>query len=187
MDTIHIADLLLTLSISDNNDKEEHAQAILLSLIVAHDVSRAARSDDLAYSINYAGVYATLVEALPKTHYASLDVLVDHVFETLFRSHPDVHEACVVATLRDTSPRFTIETTRRRSQTLTGPSQFALIGLDFSAIIGVNPRERIEKQTVVFDITVQQQQRTDLQEQFPFVGLSTSIREVCITMRLPRR
>ncbi|KAH0831383.1 Dihydropteroate synthase-like protein [Lanmaoa asiatica] len=172
MDTINISELLLTLSIS--NDKEGHSQATLLSLTIAHDISRTARSDDLTYSINYAAVYATLVETLPKIHYTSLDVLVDHVFETLFRSHPDIHEACVIATLRDTLPRFTIEMTRRRDQTLTDACKFALIGLGFSAIIGVNPRERIEKQTVLFDITVQ---RTGLQEQFPFFGLTTSIRE----------
>lgn len=181
LDTIHIAELLLTLSIS-TDDKEEHSHATLLSVIIAHDISRTARSDDLTYSINYAAVHATLVETLPKTHYTSLDVLVDHVFETLFRSHPDVHEAGVVATLRDTSPRFAIETTRRRDQTSTGPSQFAFIGLDFSAIIGVNPQERIEKQPVSFDITIRRQHRTNVPEQFPFFGLSTSIREVGTTV-----
>jgi FolB domain-containing protein len=187
-DTIHIDELLLTLPLAtdDTNGKGEHSQAILLSLIIAHDISRTARSDDLTYSINYAAVYKTLVETLPATRYASLEALVDYVFQTLFRSHPEVDEASVVVTLRDTLPRFAIETTCRRDQTSTGPYRFTIGGLVFPTIVGVNPRERTEKQPVVFDITIDRlRQHSTLQEQFPFVNLSTSIRQVCTSVSLP--
>ena len=187
-DTIRIDELLLTLPLAgdDTSDKGEHSQATLLSLIITHDISRAARSDDLTYSINYAAVYKTLVETLPGTRYASLEALVDYVFEALFRSHPEVDEASVVVTLRDTLPRFAIETTRRRDQTSMGPYRFTIGGLVFPIIIGVNPRERTEKQPVVFDITIdRQQQNSTLQERFPFVNLSTSIHQVCTGVSFP--
>ena len=178
-DTIRIDELVLTLSVADG-DTDDKKEAILLSLSITHDISRAARSDDLAYSINYAAVYKTLVEDLPKTRYASLETLVDRVFESLFRSHPEVDEASVVVMLRDTPPRFTIETTRRRDQTSRDPYRFILSGLTFPVIIGVNPRERTEKQPVVLDITIDRQQQTSmLPGGFPFHHLSTSIHQVC--------
>lgn len=188
-DTLHINELLLTLSISNDDvqDTEANPQPISLSLIIAHDISRTARSDDLTHSINYAVVYTTLVETLPKTRYNSLEALADHVFESLFRSHPEVDEARVVVTVRDNLPRFTIETIRRRDRASTGPSGFTIDELSFPAIIGVNPQERAEKQPVVFDIMIHRQQRFVLQGSFPFLGLSTSIRQVCATVPLQMR
>ena len=179
-DTIHINELLLTLSISDNDfeDKEANLQAILLSLAIPHDISRTARSDDLAYSINYAAVYKTLAETLPKTRHTSLEALADHAFGCLFRSHPEVGEVSVVVTARDTLPRCTVATTRSRSNQALIGTRFTVDGLGFPAIIGVNPRERTEKQPVVFDITVHRQQRTTSQKPFQFLGLSTSIHQV---------
>ena len=173
-DTLRIDELVLTLPFA--GDDGDDTQAVLLSLSIVHDIARAARSDDLAYSINYAAVYATLVDILPKTHYASLEAFVDHVFETLFGSHPDVHKASVVVTLRDASPRATIETTRRRDQTSKNPYRCIINKLAFSTIIGVNPRERTETQPVVLDITVDRQHR--VQDCFPFKTLSTSIYQV---------
>ncbi|KAG6380340.1 Dihydropteroate synthase-like protein [Boletus reticuloceps] len=175
-DTIRIDELLLTLSFAaDGDGNEEHSQAVLLSVIIAHDISKAARSDNVAYSIDYAAVCATLTETLPKTRYTSLEALVERVFKTLFRSHPDVDEASVVVTLQDALPHVTIETTRRRGQTSTGPYRFVINKLTFSAILGVNPRERIEKQPVVFDITIDR--GVTSQERFPFVALATSIHQ----------
>ena len=169
-DTIHIDELVLTLTLDDDE------QAVLLSLCLTHDVSRAARSDDLTHSINYAAVYTTLIATLSKTPFTSLEALVDRVYETLFGSHPDVDEAGLVVTLRDASPRFTIETTRKRGQTSMNPCKSVINGLAFDTIIGVNPPERIKEQLVVFDVTINGQQQG---EPFPFVALSASIRRVC--------
>ncbi|KAG9310179.1 hypothetical protein JVU11DRAFT_9803 [Chiua virens] len=173
-DIIHIHELLLTLSISneDVDSKELNPHAILLSLSISHDISSTARSDNLTYSINYATIYKELVDTLPQKSYSSLEALAENAFETVFRSHPDVHDMSVVVSLRDRLPRFTLETARRRDQPSVGPYQFTVDGLTFPAIIGVNPRERIEKQPVVFDITVQ---RPTSQDHFPFFGLAKSI------------
>ncbi|KAG9308907.1 hypothetical protein JVU11DRAFT_11367 [Chiua virens] len=179
-DTIRIHELLLPLSISnvDVDDKETRLHDVLISLSISHDISRTAHSDDLTYSIDYAAIYTELVRTLPEASYTSLEGLADHVFETAFRTHPDVHDVVVVVTLRDTSPNFTVEMARRRDHGLTSPSKFTINGLVFPAIIGINPRERTEKQPLGFDIIVQRPQKSLSQEYFPLVGLSTSIREM---------
>ncbi|KAF8439778.1 Dihydropteroate synthase-like protein [Boletus edulis BED1] len=178
-DTIRVDKVPLTLSFAgdDANGEEEHLQAVLLSFILAHDISKAARSDDLTYSVDYTAAYAILIETLPKTRHASLEALVELVFETLFRIHLDVDEASVVVTLQGALPRFMIEATRKREQPLVRPYRFIIKKLGFSTITGSDPRERIEKQPVMFDITVDRKQHGSSQDWFPFVALATSIHQ----------
>ncbi|KAF9224957.1 Dihydropteroate synthase [Gyrodon lividus] len=176
-DTIHINELLLTLTITDDHPagREARLQPILLSLAISHDITRTACFDDLTYSINYASVCSTLAESLPKIHHVSLEALVDYLFDSLFCLHSEVQEASVIATQMKgpLQPATTsITATRRRDQTPTVPEEFILKGLKCPAIIGVESYERTRKQPLFFDITVRRLRKTSSQDPFPFLGLS---------------
>ncbi|KIK93006.1 hypothetical protein PAXRUDRAFT_542909 [Paxillus rubicundulus Ve08.2h10] len=176
-DTIGINQLLLTLTITDDHPhgKETRLQPILLSLAISHDISRSACFDDLTYSINYVSVCSTLAEHLPKIHHASLEALVDHLFDYLFHLHSEIQEASVIAKqvkgpLQPAT--VSIKATRRRDQLPTVPDEFLLEGLKCPVVIGVEPHERTRKQPLFFDITVRRQRMESSQDQIPFLGLS---------------
>ncbi|KAI6165246.1 Dihydropteroate synthase-like protein [Pisolithus thermaeus] len=178
-DVISVDDLVLILPVSDpGRQPEVRAQPIRLSLSIFHDITEAARADDLNYSVNYASICSTLESWLARMQYLSLEDLVTSSFHYIFDHHAEVDKAGIVVS-QESSPfqpaRLACKATRTRNGEKETPVEFVLEGLKCMTIIGVNPDERTHEQPLFLDVAIRKGSQKKQGEPFPFRDLFASI------------
>lgn len=183
-DIIRINDLELAISLSCGakwpaaSRELPVLQPILVTLSIQHDLAKVAEDDDLSYSINYSSICKSLKHLSGVAQYDSLERMLDDIFQIVFESH-EVSEM-TVKVVQTKAPLHSgavgCESTRTRNRILSGRNRFFCEDLVCQAIIGVNPCEREEKQTVCFNISVQRSQ--NLEESFDLRAWTRRIYDV---------
>jgi len=136
-------------------------QPVIVTLSLVHDLRAAADNDDLSRSINYSSIYAALTRGPPAEH-ASLEALSDHIFAVAFSTYPEVQEAAV----KVVQMKFPlhcraagIETRRLRSGVRMHATRFFFEDLVCHGIIGVNTYERVQKQSICLNVSLEISQK----------------------------
>jgi len=164
-DGIRVTDLSLTVPLLSGaqwpRDKPSAVeQPINVSLVIFHDVSQAAQTDDLSLSLNYAIIAKHVRRSVESHSFKHLQNLSRHITDALSQILEGGTEVQIkLVQLR--SPLHTktvgIEYVAKfhsdRSWTPSGVTYF-VEDLVCPAIIGVNPAEREEKQDVVVNLAI---------------------------------
>jgi len=164
-DSIRVNDLSLTVPLLSGaqwpRDKPSAVeQPITISLVIFHDVSQAAQTDDLSLSLNYAIVAKHVRRSIELNSFQHLQSLARHITDALSQILEGGTEVQIkLVQLR--SPLHTktvgIEYVAKfhsdRSWAPSGVTYF-VEDLVCPAIIGVNPAEREEKQDVVVNLAI---------------------------------
>jgi dihydroneopterin aldolase/2-amino-4-hydroxy-6-hydroxymethyldihydropteridine diphosphokinase/dihydropteroate synthase len=164
-DSIRVNDLSLTVPLLSGaqwpRDKANAVeQPIAVSLVIFHDVSRAAQTDDLSFSLNYAIIAKHVRRSIELNSFQHLQSLARHITDALSQILEGGTEVQIkLVQLR--SPLHTktvgIEYVAKfhsdRSWAPSGVTHF-VEDLVCPAIIGVNPAEREEKQDVVVNLAI---------------------------------
>ncbi|KAI0772767.1 Dihydropteroate synthase [Trametes elegans] len=161
-DYIRVKDLSLTVAFSDgsrwpSSAGTPHAQPVLVTCSIAHDVRAAAAADDLTHSVNYSAV-ATGINAVGDAEvFPSLEAFVDTVCATHERRFPEagalaLRVARTKALLYGAS--FGIEFTKPAKGEQPKEETYFLQDLACYAILGIHPHERERKQRVLVDVSV---------------------------------
>jgi dihydroneopterin aldolase/2-amino-4-hydroxy-6-hydroxymethyldihydropteridine diphosphokinase/dihydropteroate synthase len=153
------------------------AQPVLVSLSLDYDLAHAASTDELSNSIDYSSIYSAIAK-LSNTHYDSLKDLSDQVLAVASQSTTKVQEitAQVVQVKAPLHSKAVGIQSSRKQRKWTPPDRFFCDDLVCQTIIGVNPQERIEKQTVIFNISVERSE--DLMTRFDFRELTRRLYNV---------
>jgi dihydroneopterin aldolase / 2-amino-4-hydroxy-6-hydroxymethyldihydropteridine diphosphokinase / dihydropteroate synthase len=159
MDTIRVNQLQVTALIGAGAcwpPRKPTAQPLLVTAEIAYDVRTAAATDDLSRSINYSAI-STLLRACtsPPSSFDSLEHMSRHM-HSILRSDSSLQQVTLnVVQLK--APlhcrRIGVRSTILRNE-LVALSHF-IEQLHCDTIIGVNPNERLEKQPVEFDISIE--------------------------------
>jgi dihydroneopterin aldolase/2-amino-4-hydroxy-6-hydroxymethyldihydropteridine diphosphokinase/dihydropteroate synthase len=164
-DEIRVNDLSLTVLVDGGASwpsSKPKLQPVLVSLVIAFDISKVAETDDLSFSIDYSDISKQLTEAVSGESYSSLEALSDSIFHFAFRHWSDISELSVKV-LQMKSPIHSqaigLESSQIRGETLYNDRYFVQ-GLTCQAILGVNACERVEKQNVSINLSVERQRRS---------------------------
>ncbi|OCH94631.1 Dihydropteroate synthase [Obba rivulosa] len=178
-DYIGIRNLLLTVPFHDGAQwppTKPVAQPVQVSLNLAHDVREAARTDDIAHTINYSSVLKAVMHSCERESFASIEALCDHISEAVFKQCPEVPEFSV----KVHRPKALLhaqgagmEARRTIAQQNSSSDVFYIRTLECPTIVGVNSCEREERQRVCFDISLTGRQRRELA--FDFRGLARKV------------
>ncbi|KAJ3800026.1 Dihydropteroate synthase [Lentinula aff. detonsa] len=175
-DLIRVNDLLVTVLLHTGSrwpskGSKPTAQPVHISLAIPHDISSTARYDDLSRSINYSSLASTLrtcispIVASQEHAFESLEQLLFRCFDLLLTpgstSSPRLPGAQIkIVQLKPPlhCKKLAIEGEGTRepdaSWKLT-KIRHIVEDLECQPIIGVNPAERLERQTVRINITVE--------------------------------
>lgn len=138
------------------------AQPVLISISIPHDVTKTASTDDLSYSINYSTISSSIrnsIDATTSLSFESLEDVSRHIFSILSSPKsldtPAVDE-CSLKIVQTKPPLHCksvgVESTAVGNK-VTQVRQF-VEALDCDVIVGVNSNERLEKQLVRLNISV---------------------------------
>ncbi|KAJ7594253.1 Dihydropteroate synthase-like protein [Mycena floridula] len=166
-DIIRVNELLATASVSNGarwppkTPKKSTAQPVLITVAIPHDVRATATTDDLDNSINYSSISSLIRTSVsfPDSTFASIEHLARHIFNVLLsgsQATPPFSEASlkivqIKAPLHCKSVSVEADLVSAKLVRV----QQSIQDLECDAIIGVNPSERLEKQLVRFNITIQ--------------------------------
>jgi len=148
-------------------------------LSIPYDLAQAAQTDDLSRTINYSSIYDALREETPKAQYESLGALSRQVSEIAFQTSPEIHDIAVrIVQLKSPlhSEAVGIESRRTRNHAQTIHDRFFCEDLSCQTIIGVAPYERVEKQTVILNVSVERSGSSD--SSFDYLGLTRRLHDV---------
>ncbi|KAI0672357.1 Dihydropteroate synthase [Trametes maxima] len=159
-DFIRVKDLALTVAFSDGSRwpaSTPHAQPVLITCSIAHDVRRAAAGDDLTHSVNYSAVASTIKAVGDAEVFPSIEAFADRICETHERRFPEVGglEISISRTkalLYGTS--YGIEFTKPSTRIEPKEETFYLRDLACYAVLGIHPHERQRKQNVRVNISL---------------------------------
>jgi dihydroneopterin aldolase/2-amino-4-hydroxy-6-hydroxymethyldihydropteridine diphosphokinase/dihydropteroate synthase len=183
-DVIRINDLSLGVSLANasswsSDSGKPKARPVLVTLSLLYDLRGAGDSDDLSQSISYSSIYSALTRA-STSDYSSLEVLLDHIFAVAFDTYPSVEEVDVKIVLTKFPLHCKaagIEAGSLKGGVRTRPNRFFLEDLICHGIIGVNPQERVQKQTICLNISYSS--REVFQTRFDFGDLARRTYKVC--------
>ncbi|EIW79725.1 Dihydropteroate synthase [Coniophora puteana RWD-64-598 SS2] len=179
LDAIHVKDIRVPVYIRSGSANEQAPAegTALVTITLFHDVSIAAATDELSYSINYAEIYERVRANCSGKHYANLGELVAQAHAQVADSlvQPTHVKIRAKQTKISEASSFTFELERDSSTTLTAKHTFRLEGITCSTIIGVNESERHTNQPVTFDITVR---RRLAESPIDFIDLSVLTRTI---------
>ncbi len=85
MDTITIQDLEVRYHIGVPDEERVHPQRLLLTIVMEHDVRRAAAGDDLTHTINYYAVSQRLLKLGDGRSWKLLETLVEEIAGIVLR------------------------------------------------------------------------------------------------------
>ncbi|KAJ3862601.1 Dihydropteroate synthase [Lentinula novae-zelandiae] len=176
-DLIRVNDLLVTVLLHSGSrwpskGSKPTAQPVHISLAIPHDISSAARSDDLSQSINYSTLASTLRTCLSPTVASHEEPAFESLEQILFRCFDVLllHETTSALRLPGAQikivqlkPPLHCKALAIEGEAAFGPSaSWRLTKIDHivedlgcNPIIGVNPAERLERQLVRINITVE--------------------------------
>ncbi|KAH8102201.1 Dihydropteroate synthase [Cristinia sonorae] len=167
-DVIRIKNLLLMVSFTDGAQwpsDNPKPQPVNITLDIVYDISRAAATDNLVFSIDYSAICKTLTAVSTSDTFRSLESLCDTVLSATFDKHDQVTELAVhVSRSRGLlHPAATeIRASRKRSQTRHAYEEISLSNLEYRTIVGINDCEREDTQLVRFDVKLQRTARRDI-------------------------
>ncbi|KAI0372437.1 Dihydropteroate synthase [Pilatotrama ljubarskyi] len=167
-DFIRVKDLALTVSFSDGSRwpaSTPHAQPVLITCGIAHDVRRAAANDDLTHSVNYSAVASNIKAVGDAEVFPSLEAFADRICETHARRFPEtgaltLEIARTKALLYGAS--YSIEFTKPGPNVDPQQETFHLRDLACYAILGIHPHERQRKQSVRIDVSLTKKRTRDV-------------------------
>ncbi len=117
MDRIYIRDLALRCIIGIYPDERKSKQDVIINAALAGDFSAAARSDDIADSVNYKEIKQEMVRLVESSSFNLIETLAERLVDICLR-HPKVIEATVTVD-KPGALRFArsvaVEFTRRKS------------------------------------------------------------------------
>ena len=157
-DTIRINDLTLIAKFKDGTQwSTPSLQPVKLTLSVAHDIRTSGELDDLCHTLNYASIVDTLTESSNGGTFSSLEELTDSIFDRCFEAYPRIQSLTVKLTkpkalLRGKS--VSLQVSRSRNSPSDAQESFSLEDMEFPILIGVNPEERVSKQTIRMNLTM---------------------------------
>ncbi|KAJ3761440.1 Dihydropteroate synthase [Lentinula raphanica] len=177
LDLIRVNDLLVTVLLHPGSrwppkGSKPTAQPVHISLAIPHDISGAAKFDDLSQSINYSTLASTLRTCLEGSNnsteqpaFESLEHILFRCFDLLLlpssTSSPRLPSAQIkIVQLQPPLHCKTLAVEAEATRVPGGASwsltQFRHIvnNLECQPIVGVNPAERLERQTVRINITI---------------------------------
>lgn len=88
MDKIIIKNLLLRGIIGINPDEREKKQDIRLSIVLYHDIQRAAESDDIAEAANYKVISKRVIEFVESSSFFLVERLVTEIARLILTEFP---------------------------------------------------------------------------------------------------
>ncbi|PSR75668.1 hypothetical protein PHLCEN_2v8959 [Hermanssonia centrifuga] len=160
-DVIRVRNLLLTISFTDGaqwptSPPKSKLQPTYITLTITHSIARAALTDDLALSINYSTICATITEVSRSKSFGSSEDLADHIVGQCFELFPEVQQFTVLVTRPKAllQPAFTEYTCTRERGRESFSDILSIRGLECYPIVGINACEREQEQLVRFDVTV---------------------------------
>jgi dihydroneopterin aldolase / 2-amino-4-hydroxy-6-hydroxymethyldihydropteridine diphosphokinase / dihydropteroate synthase len=164
-DALRINSLSLNVYFRDGSQWPSQAaapilQPVKLSLTIARDLNKPAKTDDLADTLDYSSLASALVDSSNNATFGSLEELVDEVFSRSFDKFVDIQDMSVRATKTKALLRgkaVTLSSFRSRGIHDHKESTFMLEDLEVSVIIGIHPEERIQKQMVRLNLTLSDQ------------------------------
>ena len=130
---------------------------MLLTFCFAHDVSRAAATDDLSHSVNYSTLASGMKAIVESEAFPSLEAFADRVYAVYAAQYPGVPSFTVRISRTKTllyGAAFAIEVTKPATQPRPVEETFFLQDVVGHAIIGIHPHERERKQRVRVNISV---------------------------------
>ena len=166
-DSIKIHDLLLTVFLQDGAQWMRDAaveQPISVSVCISHDVSPAARTDDLSLSLDYYVIANFLRNSIQNETFHGLRDVSRHISSALadvladFLDGLEVHVGVVQlrSPVHTRALRFDyLATFRPDGSCIPKHIMHHVLDLSCPLIIGVDPQERVYKQDVVVDLTIQ--------------------------------
>ena len=83
MDTIFIRDLVLDAIIGTLEHERTRKQPLRLNIAFSGDFSRAGKSDDLSYSVNYREVEELVISLVEKSSFFLLEALAEKIAEKI--------------------------------------------------------------------------------------------------------
>ncbi|TFY79794.1 hypothetical protein EWM64_g4219 [Hericium alpestre] len=185
-DVVRVRNLTFNIPIGDGaqwpSSSAPTLQPIRTTITIPHDLRRAARSDDIARSLNYGSLSKAVVRSLDAhsaSGFASLEALLDHIFHTVFAAFEEIRQVNVEIVKPRALPYAAgvgIVSTRTRDGARVGADVYFLNRLGVNLIVGLNQCEREDKQLVEFDIEVARPSQQD--DVFSFRSLGKVIREV---------
>jgi dihydroneopterin aldolase/2-amino-4-hydroxy-6-hydroxymethyldihydropteridine diphosphokinase/dihydropteroate synthase len=164
-DYIKIEDLALpTFPTSKSRTLSDETLPLSVLLEIFHDCTHAARLDDLEYSINYASLSDSILNMFKTRdlhHVDHLEAITDMIFEHCFHQ-VDLQELSVQIQepLQNAPLHSTTYKSRRSPRSHVYFEAFTVNQLKTNAIIGIHPEERVNKQSVLVDITIERNQRS---------------------------
>ena len=157
-DVIRINDLTLLAKFKDGTQwSMPSLQPVKLSLSIAHDIRTSGELDDLGHTLNYVSIVNALTELSDGSTFSSLETLIDCVFKQCFETYPQILSLAVKVTkpkalLRGKS--VSLHVSRSRSSPSDSQESFSLEDIEFPILIGVNPEERVTRQTIRMNLTL---------------------------------
>ncbi|KAI0356962.1 Dihydropteroate synthase [Trametes cingulata] len=166
-DYIRVKDLALTVSFSDGSRwpaTTPHAQPVVITCGIAHDVRRAAANDDLTHSVNYSAVASNIKAVGDAEVFPSLEAFADRICETHARRFPETGAltldiARTKALLYGAS--YGVEFIKPGPNLEPQEETFHLRDLACYAVLGIHPHERQRKQSVRIDVSLTKKRTRD--------------------------
>lgn len=190
-DTIAIRDLSVRACIGktawNRPDAEDKLQPVLVSVWVPYNVALAGASDDLAHSLNYGALCKTVERCFSEQQkYASMEAAADCVAQACLAAFPTlvrlrVRVAKTRAALRAKCVSVQIE--RSRLPGSCSPDAFVVEDLLLYPIIGVNPWEREDVQSVVINFELEPV--LPLTAPFPYPDILRNVSDVRVRSQPP--
>lgn len=158
-DFIRVKDLALTVSFSDGSrwpSSTPHAQPVVVTCSIAHDVRRAAATDDLTHSVNYSAVASNIKAVGDAEVFPSIEAFADRICETHARRFEAGAVTLSIARTKALlyGASFGLEFTKADPHAPPQEETFFLRDLACYAVLGIHPHERQRKQSVRIDVCV---------------------------------
>ena len=88
MDLVSVRDLSVQAVIGVHDWEREITQTLIVSVEMAADVARAARTDDLADALDYSAVAQTIASVVREGRFRLIETAAERVAERLLADHP---------------------------------------------------------------------------------------------------
>ena len=153
-------DLALTVSFADGSRwpaNPPHAQPVLDSFSLAHDLRAAAAGDDLDHSINYSTLAKGVAALVEAEVFPSLEALCDRVCDAYAREY--AHVPAFTVRVRRTKAllygaAFGVEITKLGADVPPREEKVFLEDVVAHAVVGIHPHERERRQRVRVNVEV---------------------------------
>ncbi|KAI0752672.1 Dihydropteroate synthase [Daedaleopsis nitida] len=159
-DYIRVNDLALTVSFSDGSRWPSTAaqpQPVVLTFSFVHDVTNAAATDDLTYSVNYSTLASGMRTIVEAEVFPSLEAFADRVYQVYAAQYTDVPSFTVTISRMKTllyGAAFGLEITKQVTQPRPAEETFFFRNIIGHAIIGIHAHERQRKQRVRVNLSI---------------------------------